>query len=323
MSNYHYANKAIGMSLIALTCSTSGWAQSANPTLESARQTLAENANTPSTPPTSYNWMTPEVSQAWRQGFYGQGATVTIVDDFISRRNISGSLGPGGLTMRHGEWTKLEATLIAPLAAVKTHDYYSGKAITLTPNSLNVINASYAVFHSRAYPTPSVYWAPQEKSIVEYAKTGKAVISKAAGNDAIVVGTPNRDLSIDGLNVLLKGAPSAILVGALWRNGTTRDKAELTWYSNKPGNDVVYQNMFLFVGVESDKTSLAGTSFAAPIVSGYAAILGSKFKTATPTAIVSQLLTTARKDTIRRFDPSLHGRGEASLTRALAPAAIR
>jgi subtilisin family serine protease len=320
---------ALGMSLIALTCSTSGWAQSAAPTtLQLAAQALATTATTATTPtngkvPPTFNWMSADVSQAWNQGFYGQGTTMTFVDDFVSNHRSSGNMGLGAFTMRHGEWTAYEAALVAPLANVKAHDYYSGKAIALVPNRLNILNASYGYYHSKAYATQNVYWGPQELSMIAYAKTGKAVVSKAAGNDGVTVSAPNSYSSVDGLNVLLKGAPSAILVGALWRNGATNKKAELAWYSNKPGNDPVYQNMFLTVGVESDKTALAGTSFAAPIVSGYAAILGSKFKTATPTAIVSQLLTTARKDTIRMYDPSLHGRGEASLSRALAPAAIQ
>jgi subtilisin family serine protease len=67
----------------------------------------------------------------------------------------------------------------------------------------------------------------------------------------------------------------------------------------------------------------SGTSFAAPIVSGYAAIVGSKFTSASATAVANQLLNTARTDTVTGYHASIYGRGEASLTRALAPASIR
>ena len=77
------------------------------------------------------------------------------------------------------------------------------------------------------------------------------------------------------------------------------------------------------MGVEGNKTGLYGTSFAAPIVSGYAAIIGSKFTSANATQITNQLLNTARQDTIASYNASIHGRGEASLTRALAPVAIK
>jgi subtilisin family serine protease len=68
---------------------------------------------------------------------------------------------------------------------------------------------------------------------------------------------------------------------------------------------------------------LYGTSFAAPIVSGYAAILSSKFTSANPTQITSQLLNTARQDTISGYNSAIHGRGEASITRALSPVSIQ
>ena len=62
---------------------------------------------------------------------------------------------------------------------------------------------------------------------------------------------------------------------------------------------------------------------AAPVVSSYSAVLGSKFTRATPTQIVDRLLSTARTDTIANYDVGIHGRGEASISRALAPASIR
>jgi subtilisin family serine protease len=94
-------------------------------------------------------------------------------------------------------------------------------------------------------------------------------------------------------------------------------------YSNVAGSNTTVQNQFLVVGVEGHKTGLYGTSFAAPIVSGYAAILSSKFTNANPIQITNQLLVTARKDTVSKYDPAIHGRGEASIARALAPASIQ
>jgi len=76
------------------------------------------------------------------------------------------------------------------------------------------------------------------------------------------------------------------------------------------------------VGVAANKTGLAGTSFAAPIVSGYAAIIGSKFPTWTPTQVTNRLLTTARKDTLVNYNATTYGVGEASLANALAPNSI-
>jgi len=129
----------------------------------------------------------------------------------------------------------------------------------------------------------------------------------------------------DYLNRALVGAQSAIFVGALNRNGSNAllSQASLASYSNFAGSEKAVQNNFLVVGVDSSQTRVQGTSFAAPIVSGYAAILGSKFTQATPTQIANQLLTTARTDTIANYNAAVHGRGEASLSRALSPVAIR
>ena len=75
--------------------------------------------------------------------------------------------------------------------------------------------------------------------------------------------------------------------------------------------------------VEGSLTGLYGTSFAAPIVAGYAAIVGSKFLDATPTQIVNQLLSTARQDTLLNFTPGIFGQGEACLACALSPITIQ
>lgn len=83
------------------------------------------------------------------------------------------------------------------------------------------------------------------------------------------------------------------------------------------------QKQFLVVGVEGSKTGRYGTSYAAPIVSGYGAILGSKFINASASKIVNQLLSTARQDTIAGYNVAVHGRGEASIYRALAPVSIK
>jgi subtilisin family serine protease len=176
---------------------------------------------------------------------------------------------------------------------------------------------------SAGYSASQIRWGAEEKSIFTYSKKGSAVISKAAGNDGIaVLGRNSRDQT-DYLNLALKGTKTAIYVGALNTNGTKDAPATLASYSNTAGTDAVVQKQFLVVGVEGHKTGLYGTSFAAPVITGYAAVLGSKFNKATPVQIRNQLLNTARQDTIKGYNVQLHGRGEASLTRALAPVSIR
>ena len=271
--------------------------------------------------PTLQSWMSQEVGDAWRQGYQGKGATITVVDDFKSNMGFYGNLTGTTELRRHGEWTLREASLIAPQATMRSHDFMSGSSVSLA-RGFNVLNLSYGMMAPAGYST--VNWSRQESSIIGYARDGRAVISKAAGNDyGTAVGQANANGQLDYLNRDLIGTQSAIFVGALNTNGTTAAPATMASYSNVAGNNTTVQNQFLVVGVEGHKTGLYGTSFAAPIVSGYAAIVRSKFTRASPTQVANQLLNTARQDTISGYNPSVHGRGEASITRALAPSSIQ
>jgi subtilisin family serine protease len=267
-------------------------------------------------------WMSSEVGDAWKQGYKGSGVTLMVVDDFRSNQGLYGNLGQGTQLLRHGEWTLKEASMIAPSATIRSQYFNSGTTVGLN-RGLNVLNLSYGMYSTAGYTASQIGWRAQETSIISYAQNGKAVISKAAGNDAIVIGSANASGLVDYLNVALTGAQSAIYVGALSTNGTTTAPASLASYSNTPGENATVQRQFVVVGVDGSKTGLYGTSFAAPIVSGYSGILGSKFIKSTPTQIANQLLNTARQDTISGYNPATHGRGEASITRALAPISIQ
>jgi hypothetical protein len=272
------------------------------------------------TPPL-FGWMNPEIADAWRQGFRGQGAQITVVDDFRSAERDWGRLGPRAQYLRHGEWVGLQAGMTAPSARILAHDFNSNRITQLRRNHLNILNLSYGMFALDGYS--GVHWGPQESSIVAHSRSGAAIVVKAAGNDSTAIGAAAIDGFVDYLNRDLIGAQSAIFVGALNAHGTPHEPTQLAWYSNFSGPNPVVQNQFLSVGVRGDFTGLYGTSFATPIVSGYAAVLGSKFRDATPTQIVNRLLETARTDTILGYRADIHGRGEASIARALAPLSIR
>ena len=277
------------------------------------------------TPTYNANWMSSEVKDAWAKGYTGQNVRITVVDDHTSKSgNFQGRmLNDTRVFNTHGGWTSLEAQMVAPGAEVVKHQFVNGAAVVLDPVKLDVINASYGMMGIAGKSLSTVKFGGTEQSIIDAARAGTAVVVKAAGNDKVVMNTKTSAGKQDYLATALTGAQSAIFVGALNKNGTTAAKATLAHYSNKAGNDPVVQRQFLVVGVANSFTQLSGTSFGAPIVSGYAAVVGSKFTTATPTQIANQLLNTARTDTINGYNVAIHGRGEASLTRALAPVAIK
>lgn len=283
--------------------------------------------NTPSPPmfsPAYFAWMNTEIQAAWAEGFFGQGSRVMVVDDFQGDLTLLGDLGLGRETKPHGDWVAEHVELLAPGADLALQDFDITTPITLSAGKLNIINLSYGMpdtFGANAV----INWSPRETSILSHANGG-AVVVKSAGNDRIAVGTVSGG-EIDYLSRDLIGKPTALFVGALDRHGTPANRASLAAYSNFAGTDPRVQAQFLVVGVTGGAlaqggTNLQGTSFAAPQVSSYAAILGSKFPGATALQVTDQLLDTARTDTIRGYDITLHGQGEASLSRALAPLSI-
>lgn len=267
------------------------------------------------------SWMQSEVADAWARGYRGQGSVVTVIDQYQGGTKNFGNLGLGPRALQHGEWTKMQVGMIAPSALMDTQDFTETQTVRLYSRYLNVLNLSYGFVGPAGFPAHLIPWADRETSIIQYATNGDAVIIKAAGNDGVAVNTASATGRFDYLNQALVGT-QAIYVGALSTHGTPDALASLASYSNFAGPNALIQNRYLTVGVLADNTGLSGTSFAAPIVSGYAAILSSKFRGAAPNDVADQLLDTARTDTIQGYTPSLHGRGEASLARALAPASI-
>ena len=266
-------------------------------------------------------WMHPDVPAAWAKGYRGRGANITLVDNFGTSYRLRGTMSGRSETFAHGGWTRKQVSMVALDARTFAHDFSRGSTPVRLQSGFNVMNLSYGIFYRAS--KGDVDWKAQESSLISYAKSGAAVVVKAAGNDGVALNTANAAGRIDLLSRDLIGAQSVIFVGALSSNGTTKDRASLASYSNFAGATTAVQEQFLVVGVNSSATGLSGTSFAAPIVSGYAAIVKSKFTGASHTQIATRLLDTARRDTIAGYNRAVHGQGEASLSRALAPAKLR
>jgi len=159
-----------------------------------------------------------------------------------------------------------------------------------------------------------------------------SVITKAAGNNAL-------DSKYDTLTLaLINNASTAsrmLVVGALDKTGTTSSKATIATYSNYAGATTVISDRFVVAngnmpfstgGVSINGSNITsaeqGTSFAAPVVAGYAAVVMQKFPNLTAASTSNIILDTARTDTLSctpSCSSAIYGKGEASLSRALAP----
>ena len=144
------------------------------------------------------------------------------------------------------------------------------------------------------------------------------VFIKAAGNSSCVISLTNCDPNNAVFYNSSLYKEKTIIVGALDRDGGV-----IAGYSNTAGD---YASRFLVADgrgvLQTDGSYEQGTSFAAPRVSGYAAIVRQKFPNLDSVAVTSILLDTARYDTLAcnpNCNPAVYGRGEASLFRALAP----
>ena len=272
-----------------------------------------------------YVWQQPDVKSAWDMGFKGQSVTIHVHDDFIQSKlmanleitsTTSRSFNLSRQEMTHGDAVKTIARLTAPDATTTANQWVDG-SITLTPDRLNIVNASYGWVGGT---DPYNVAIARNLQITHMAMDNSAVVVKSAGNSNVQLSNNGGG---DGINIALKDGISVIFAGALGTHGSINKKAVKATYSNYPGNDSAYQSRFLMVGVDSSKMTIAGTSFAAPQISAYAAIVGSKFTGADANQVTTQLLNTARTDTIKSYSRTLHGRGEASLLRALAPVAIQ
>lgn len=165
-------------------------------------------------------------------------------------------------------------------------------------------------------------------------KFSDAVITKAAGNDRILSEQEplNWFLSKDS-NI----NPRLLIVGALNQAGSLSSPAEIASYSNTAGIDPDVSSRFLMasgttpfysgqVAINGNNVNQSdGTSFAAPRIAGYVAIVRSKFPNLNASQTASIMLDTARYDTLAcsksatGCDKAIYGKGEASLSRALAP----
>jgi len=157
-----------------------------------------------------------------------------------------------------------------------------------------------------------------------------AVVVKAAGNDASYIS--NIKEGMRGFDDYAWAndkdiAPRLLLVGAIDNDGN------LAYYSNMPGDNPLIANKFLLANDYSpyyditinDNLSVSsgiGTSYAAPRVTAYAAILRQKFPNLDATQSANILLDTASHESLKCYPncpSSKYGRGVTNLPRALAP----
>jgi hypothetical protein len=183
--------------------------------------------------------------------------------------------------------------------------------------TFKVVNLSFGGSSTAPVANTASYAA--QLAYANTSATPDAVFVKAAGNFSCVVSQKN----CDPLNAVFYYATpfkdKSILVGALTQAGGL-----MAGYSNKAGN---FADRFVVADgrgiARFDGVYDEGTSFAAPRVSGYAAILRQKFPNLNAAMTSSVILDTASWNSAwgakNAGTQAIYGQGEANLGRALAP----
>jgi len=275
-----------------------------------------------------------DVLAAWNAGWTGKGQNTLTIDSYSSIGTCSTGL------KCHGVTTMMITDLVAPGAShfgldwnLATTAKTIAGATLATPTTINTINMSYGT----TSPTPHINFLTGVTNIVNLSVTG-AVLVKAAGNDS---GQDTYSYAGTSCCYFVKGlvdntntVTRLLIVGALDKNGSVASPATIATYSNYAGATTAASDRFVVAngntpyasgGVSMNGWTIAsgvGTSYAAPVVAGYAAVLMSKFPNLNAINTSNIILDTARTDTLSctpNCSSAIYGRGEASLSRALAP----
>ena len=290
-----------------------------------------------------------EVMDAWKSGWTGRGVNV-MVEDFLNDQH---AVVTGLLAMRNAPGASFYGYRVDIENSQKVFDQQLGQIPTAYTGTVKIGVVNLSVVADIEYLIGNKPWSDaalsdavrnysDDLTVNRYKDVGQtgqaanfffsdAVIAKCAGNDRL------RSEQEPSNWYIAKDAaiqPRLLIVGALNQSGSVNSPASIAWYSNTAGADADIAKRFLLASgsipfsgndVSINGTPLRsgyGTSYAAPRVAGMVAIVRSKFPNLSASQTASIMLDTARYDTLTCYpacDPAIYGRGEASLSRALAP----
>ena len=289
-----------------------------------------------------------DVISAWNQGWTGKGVNVVIAD-FLTENHgiITASLAGRYAYAADMYGIPLDSNMYRTTTNVFNSDgSYANLSSTI---NAGVINLSFGANYSSGT-------SDSARAIVDNANSGlrndwvnilkgnsgyiyqglnmtDAVVTKSAGNNAI---TADKESFVKAYADDAAIKNRLLVVGAL--SYSFDGKGYIATYSNTAGSYSNVSNRFIVASggtpftygdisvngylVPDSAMGEVGTSFAAPRIAGYVAIVRSKFPNLDAIKTSAIMLDTARYDTLSCYpncSPSIYGAGEASLSRALAP----
>ena len=241
-------------------------------------------------------YQTAAVQAAYLAGYTGQGSTALNLDwsthsnpDGASHQTVTNGIiaGSGGVATY--------ATLVPVTYA----------ATVSTSNWIGIISNTLAGMSNGQTLNLSAYTTGTSSTAITAPTTVPSiVVTMAAGND----GQPTLNKSETAALYNSAYKSNLILVGALGADGN------IASYSSTAG---AAADRFV-VDYGTSTTPYSGTSYSAPRVAGYAAIIKQKYPNATGEQIAAAILNTAVLKP--GWDPVIYGKGQVDLTAALSSA---
>ncbi len=303
-----------------------------------------------------------EVREEWRRGWTGQGSSVLVVDGFTPadlRLAEMGLVETHGFASIFSVLATGNGASLYALTAPVGGQIYGADGVRAAFNTDNMpVNSvtSFDVVNASFGRSPQTDPALRAAGIAEVQAEAffrdmkglggagtvlerralDAVLTKAAGNDGMDAGLLPDNLAFVGDESI---GTRVLIVGALTSYYDNDNPAQLAQSSNVAGSNPNIRARFLvdngfapfntivtIGGVNQDAeiafTTLFGTSFAAPRVAGYAAIVRHKFPNLTGVNTADIMLETATYEGLVCFPncaENIYGQGRVDIGAALAP----
>ena len=301
----------------------------------------------------------PDVLDAWTNGWTGKGVNILMEDFLLTAHgmtttilasryaigsNIYGFNVPTGLGMYNWDGSAASPSGMVNVGVINAS--YGGDLAGSVGHSGPWSDAELASA-ATSYVASANIVINRYTGVTNYANFNltDAVITKAAGNDGAFGLSADKDPLVKALAENSSINSRLLVVGALNYAGSVGTPATISSYSNTAGAVSGVQSRFLVasgttpfqtgdialngvavsgstLGPDGQTLGNVGTSYAAPRVAGYVAIVRSKFPNLDAIKASSIMLDTARYDTLTCYPScsvNIYGAGEASLSRALAP----
>ena len=290
------------------------------------------------------------VIAAHNQGWTGKDQNVLIVDHFTP--TVSGEVTHGGvvatLAARYApgaNYTSFDTISggysnwqVTPINATNFQisdttilNNFKGINYQVANISLGVPDPTGAQAYKDIFKMNNVIVGTQAQNangtytqIYNKVTTSDAVIVKASGNSTLVLGSAAA-IAADALTPALMNDAATknrtLLVGALEHNSAA-PSGRIAYYSNKAG---IYTSNFVVASGTDPFANYTGigTSYAAPRVAGYVALVRQKFSAVNGSQAAGIILDTARWNGTwgakNDANQAIYGKGEASISHALAP----